>query len=305
MSKQSKRWLFYPLLLLLAALLLAGCSSGERQSAGSDLNSAANTTATQSPALDNAASPQTGGAANTAPPSEPAGSTASPSAKASAALEGAAASTPPDTAAGTVTSPVPAGTTAPAAHSPAAGTAGAAAAKASAASGAAGGASAGPAESSAKPAATARPSAGANKPAATARPAAAVTQPPSEAAAPAKPAAAESTATVSITGDEEYGVILAPAAFEIEKGESALELLKRITRKNKIQMEYQGSKGFAYVEGIDNLYEFDHGAESGWMYKVNGEFPGKGAGSYTVQPGDAIEWLYTLDLGKDLGAKAP
>ncbi|WP_438498177.1 DUF4430 domain-containing protein [Paenibacillus sp. IHBB 3054] len=120
-----------------------------------------------------------------------------------------------------------------------------------------------------------------------------------------KPAAAESTATVSITGDEEYGVILAPAAFDIEKGESALELLKRITRKNKIQMEYQGSKGFAYVEGIDNLYEFDHGAESGWMYKVNGEFPGKGAGSYTVQPGDAIEWLYTLDLGKDLGAKAP
>jgi hypothetical protein len=100
-------------------------------------------------------------------------------------------------------------------------------------------------------------------------------------------------------------VILAPAAFEIEQGESALELLKRITRKNKIQMEYQGSKGFAYVEGIDNLYEFDHGAESGWMYKVNGEFPGKGAGSYTVQPGDVIEWLYTLDLGKDLGAKAP
>ncbi|MEK8211500.1 DUF4430 domain-containing protein [Paenibacillus sp. FSL L8-0463] len=305
MSKQSKRWLFYPLLLLLAVVLLTGCSSGERQSAGSDLNSVADTTATQSSAPDNAASPQTGDAANTAPPSEPAGAAASPSAEASAALEGAAAPAPPDTASGTVTSPVPAGTKAPATHSKAAGSAGAATAKASAAPGAAGGASAGPAESSAKPAATARPSAGTNKPAATARPAAAVTQPPSETAAPAKPAAAESTATVSITGDEEYGVILAPAAFEIEKGESALELLKRITRKNKIQMEYQGSKGFAYVEGIDNLYEFDHGAESGWMYKVNGEFPGKGAGSYTVQPGDVIEWLYTLDLGKDLGAKAP
>jgi hypothetical protein len=100
-------------------------------------------------------------------------------------------------------------------------------------------------------------------------------------------------------------VILAAAAYEIKEGESALELLKRITRKAKIQMEYQGAKGFAYVEGIDNLYEFDHGAESGWMYKVNGAFPDKGAGSYTVNPGDTIEWLYTLDLGKDLGNRTP
>ena len=28
-----------------------------------------------------------------------------------------------------------------------------------------------------------------------------------------------------------------------------------------------------YVEGIGNLYEFDCGSESGWMYKVNGWFP--------------------------------
>lgn len=100
-------------------------------------------------------------------------------------------------------------------------------------------------------------------------------------------------------------MILAPAAYEIKAGESALELLKRITRQHKIQMESQGAKSFAYVEGIDNLYEFDHGAGSGWMYKVNGAFPDKGAGSYTVNPGDTIEWLYTLDLGRDLGAGTP
>ncbi len=100
-------------------------------------------------------------------------------------------------------------------------------------------------------------------------------------------------------------MILAAAEYEIKKNESALELLKRITREQKIQMEYQGSGTFAYVEGIDNLYESDHGPESGWMYKVNGEFPNKAAGSWTLQPGDTVEWLYTLDLGKDLGAKAP
>jgi hypothetical protein len=123
--------------------------------------------------------------------------------------------------------------------------------------------------------------------------------------APAATAAPVNTVTLSITGDEEHGVILAPTAYEIEKNETALELLGRITRQHKIQMEYQGSKTFAYVEGIDNLYEYDHGAESGWMYKVNGEFPSKASGSWVMKPGDTVEWLYTLDLGKDIGAAAP
>ncbi|NQX47497.1 DUF4430 domain-containing protein [Paenibacillus tritici] len=141
--------------------------------------------------------------------------------------------------------------------------------------------------------------AGSSKPATQSPPVSAATPRPADTAKP------ENRVTLSITGDEEHGVILAAADYEIVKDESVLELTKRITRKQKIQMEYQGSKAFAYVEGIDNLYENDHGSESGWMYKVNGEFPSKAAGSWIVQPGDTIEWLYTLDLGKDLGAKAP
>lgn len=176
-----------------------------------------------------------------------------------------------------------------------------------------------PADGTAAPAspgaAATQPSAGASKPA---KSAAATPKPPTPAPAPAataKPPAAtrspaatpkpDNVVTLSITGDEEHGVILAAAQYEIKKDESVLDLLKRITRAQKVQMEYQGSKAFAYVEGIDNLYEGDHGAESGWMYKVNGEFPSKAAGSWIVEPGDTIEWLYTLDLGKDLGAKAP
>ncbi|NOU83443.1 DUF4430 domain-containing protein [Paenibacillus sp. LMG 31459] len=150
--------------------------------------------------------------------------------------------------------------------------------------------------SPAAPASAATGSPAAPAPAATGKPAA---------TAPAATAAPVNTVTLSITGDEEHGVILAPAAYEIEKNETALELLGRITRQHKIQMEYQGSKTFAYVEGIDNLYEYDHGAESGWMYKVNGEFPSKASGSWVMKPGDTVEWLYTLDLGKDIGAAAP
>jgi hypothetical protein len=54
------------------------------------------------------------------------------------------------------------------------------------------------------------------------------------------------------------------------------------------------------VEGIDNLFEFDHGAKSGWLYRVNGSMYSQSAGSFTVKPDDVIEWLYTLDMGRDI-----
>ncbi len=67
-------------------------------------------------------------------------------------------------------------------------------------------------------------------------------------------------------------------------------------------MESRGAGGAAYVEGISNLYEFDKGPKSGWVFAVNGVYSGTGAGSYSVESGDAIEWVYTLDLGKDVQA---
>ncbi|WP_052087817.1 DUF4430 domain-containing protein [Paenibacillus wynnii] len=138
-----------------------------------------------------------------------------------------------------------------------------------------------------------------DNPSATVRPAS------SPSAAPAGSNEKASTITFSVTGDSESGVILAPSVVEVKDGDSVMDLLKRITRKHKIQMEFKGIGSMAYVEGIDNLYEYDKGAESGWMYRVNGVFPNIGAAGYTVKPGDRIEWLYTLDLGKDLGAKTP
>jgi hypothetical protein len=56
-----------------------------------------------------------------------------------------------------------------------------------------------------------------------------------------------------------------------------------------------------YLEGISNLYEFDAGELSGWMYKVNGWFPNYGSSRYQLKQGDVIEWLYTCELGKDIG----
>ncbi|RXT06467.1 DUF4430 domain-containing protein [Ammoniphilus sp. CFH 90114] len=105
---------------------------------------------------------------------------------------------------------------------------------------------------------------------------------------------------ISIKGDEEVGIILAATEVTFESGESVLDILKKVTKEKKIQMEYRGTGPIAYVEGIDNLYEFDRGPKSGWMYRVNGSFGKKSAGDVQIKPNDQIEWIYTLDLGKDV-----
>lgn len=101
----------------------------------------------------------------------------------------------------------------------------------------------------------------------------------------------------------EDGVVLTPTAVEIQEGDSVFDLLQRTCREVGIHMEYQDTPGYgsAYVEGIGNLYEFDGGALSGWMYRVNGTFPNKGCSHVTAMPGDQVEWVYTCDLGRDVG----
>ena len=88
--------------------------------------------------------------------------------------------------------------------------------------------------------------------------------------------------------------------MEYSEGDTVFDLLCQVTDQYGIQMEYNGTAGKEYIEGIQNLYEYDGGRWSGWMYSVNGEYPGKGCGSYEVSEGDRIEWNYTCDLGMDL-----
>ena len=101
------------------------------------------------------------------------------------------------------------------------------------------------------------------------------------------------------------GVLLAPAAVEFAEGESVFDVLKRVCRENKIHMEFSETPLYqsAYVEGIGNLYEFDCGEGSGWMYRVNGEFPNVGCSRYALTNGDTVEWVYTCDFGADVGGR--
>ena len=101
------------------------------------------------------------------------------------------------------------------------------------------------------------------------------------------------------------GIILSSTAVEFAEGESAFDVLKRVCEEYGIALEYSYAPvyGSYYIEGIGNLYEFDCGDESGWMYKVNGWFPNYGCSEYPLSDGDAIEFCYTCNgLGEDVGA---
>ena len=111
------------------------------------------------------------------------------------------------------------------------------------------------------------------------------------------------------------GVILDRVQVELTGNESAFDVLKKACAQNVctdrckyctasgVQLEYTYTPGFNtyYIEGIHQIYEKDCGAQSGWMYSVNGKYPDVGASAYTVSAGDTIVFSFTCDMGEDIG----
>lgn len=100
------------------------------------------------------------------------------------------------------------------------------------------------------------------------------------------------------------GYILSPSSVKIEKGDTVWDVLKRELDKRDIPYEYNFNEQYdsVYVESINNVGEFDNGPGSGWMYNVNGKYPNYGCSRYTLKGGETIQWRYTTNYGKDLGA---
>ena len=105
------------------------------------------------------------------------------------------------------------------------------------------------------------------------------------------------------------GVIFPATEVTAYEGESVFNILQRTMKQERIHMAFRNTPIYnsAYIEAINNLYEFDAGELSGWMYCVTplatGQrwYPNYGCSRYQLSPGDVIEWNYTCDLGKDLG----
>lgn len=99
------------------------------------------------------------------------------------------------------------------------------------------------------------------------------------------------------------GTILPKVTVTVDEGQTVYDVLLSVCRNYNIQIDAEYSQTYSsyYVKGIRYLYEFDGGDLSGWMYSVNGDFPNYGCSSYKVKNGDSIKWLYTCDMGTDIG----
>ncbi len=96
---------------------------------------------------------------------------------------------------------------------------------------------------------------------------------------------------------------LTKTSYDFTAGETAYSILEKSGLEYKSR--YYGIYGGYYVYEIEGLAEFDKGAQSGWMYRVNGIYPEISCSEYKLQAGDYVEWLYTSDLGYDIGAAVP
>ena len=101
----------------------------------------------------------------------------------------------------------------------------------------------------------------------------------------------------------EDGCVLSTTEIVLYEGDTVLDVLLTARDQYNIHMEYNGTQGMEYIEGIGNLYEYDGGRWSGWMFSVNGEYPEIGCGQYVLADGDIVEWNYTCDLGLDLDSE--
>lgn len=69
------------------------------------------------------------------------------------------------------------------------------------------------------------------------------------------------------------------------------EAIKQACNDYGIQYEFKGS---SYLRGMNYLYEFDAGPNSGWMYSVGGRNPNRGCNSYYLSGGEDIRWYYVI-----------
>lgn len=108
---------------------------------------------------------------------------------------------------------------------------------------------------------------------------------------------AEPEVTISITGLDD--LILDKVVVELQDKQTVFDILKKVTRDQKIPMDFSGGKTSGYIKGINNVYEFDMGPESGWLYKVNGIIPSVSSFNYELETEDVIEWIYVTELNID------
>ena len=100
--------------------------------------------------------------------------------------------------------------------------------------------------------------------------------------------------------------ILPTLIRDLPEGTTAFEVFKQVLAANGYTYDAKGS----YVRAViapdgTKVAELSKGQYSGWMYRVNGEFPDTYMGAYELEDGDVIEVFFTADYTKEPGAFLP
>lgn len=93
------------------------------------------------------------------------------------------------------------------------------------------------------------------------------------------------------------GMILKPVTLKIKKDSTVLEFLQKVSDKYGLTLKVRKSPYGAYIESINEVAEKICGRTSGWMYNINGNYPGEGVSSYRLKEGDVIKFRYTCQPG--------
>lgn len=108
----------------------------------------------------------------------------------------------------------------------------------------------------------------------------------------------EGTITVSIrVADPKGETYLEKTSYTLSSGSTVYDLLV----ETGLSIKSTDSSFGVYIQSIEGLGELDEGQYSGWMYRVNGTYPDVSCSAQTLKSGDYVEWLYTRDLGTDIG----
>lgn len=120
-----------------------------------------------------------------------------------------------------------------------------------------------------------------------------------------EPQVTTSTVTFQLHTDTEMW-IQPTVVYDQPEGTTAMDVFQQVLTANGYTYEAKGS----YVQAITHpngtrVAEFSKGQNSGWLFRVNGEFPDVTMSDYQLSDGDVIEVLFTANYMDEPGLFLP
>lgn len=98
------------------------------------------------------------------------------------------------------------------------------------------------------------------------------------------------TISVSIDSSQVGSPVSASGTYTFDRGATAYDALCALG----VSVNASTSQSGVYVMSIGGLAEKEHGATSGWIYRVNGAQPATSASNYVLSDGDVVRWVYSV-----------